>query len=127
MTEIELHPFEANDRDWLVANHADHYAREEDFDASFGALVAQIVDAYLADHDPSHEAGWIVWQGGRRLGSIFCVRLDETRAKLRLFLLVPEARGTGLGRVVRRDLCRQRVGVDRRRPARGRGTSGAGA
>ena len=35
-----------------------------------------------------------------RLGSIFCVKLDEKTAKLRLFLLVPEARGKGLGKLL---------------------------
>ena len=32
------------------------------------------------------------------MGSVFCVRLDAETAKLRLFLLTPQARGTGLGR-----------------------------
>ena len=52
----------------------------------------------FADHDPATERGWIAEKEGTRLGSIFCVRLNETTAKLRLFLLVPEARGLGLGK-----------------------------
>ena len=98
MDKIDIRRFTPSDRDWIVAQHADHYAREEGFDESFGILVAGIVDAFLADHDPEREAGWIAWQDGSRLGSIFCVRLDDTTAKLRLFLLAPQARGTGLGR-----------------------------
>ena len=98
MDEIEIRPFVAADRDWLVAQHRDHYAQAEGFDASFGVLVAQIVDDFLADHDPERERGWIAWQGGERLGCIFCVALDAQTAKLRLFLLVEAARGKGLGR-----------------------------
>ena len=97
MTEATIRAFEAADRDWLVAQHALHYAKEEGFDASFGALVAEILDAFIADHDPACERGWIAFDGADRLGSVFCVRLNETTAKLRLFLLVPEARGRGLG------------------------------
>ncbi|MEX3314857.1 GNAT family N-acetyltransferase [Sulfitobacter sp. PS-8MA] len=97
MDKIEIRHFTAADRDWLLAQHRDHYARVEGFDASFGRLVAQILDDFLRNHDPTCERGWIAWRGEARLGSIFCVRLDETRAKLRLFLLVPEARGRGLG------------------------------
>lgn len=97
MDQIEIRLFTAADRDWLLAQHRDHYARAEGFDASFGTLVAQILDDFLSQHDPACERGWIAWRGEERLGSIFCVRLDETRAKLRLFLLVPEARGQGLG------------------------------
>jgi GNAT superfamily N-acetyltransferase len=98
MEKIDLRRFEATDRDWLVAAHADHYAREEGFDATFGMLVAEILDGFLAEHDPARERGWIAWRGERRLGSIFCVALSPEVAKLRLFLLMPEARGQGLGR-----------------------------
>lgn len=98
MDEILIKRFKATDRDWVVAQHRDHYAAEEGFDAQFGVLVGQIADDFLADHDPSSEAGWIAWRGAERLGSIFCVRLDAQTAKLRLFLLVSAARGTGLGR-----------------------------
>ena len=97
MTTIEIRPFTAADRDWLVDAHSRLYAAEEGFDTSFGPLVADILDKFIADHDSQDEAGWIAWEGENRLGSIFCVRLDEKRAKLRLFLLQPEARGKGLG------------------------------
>ncbi len=98
MDAIDIRRFEAADRDWLLEQHEVHYARDQGFDQSFGILVAQILDGFLADHDPACEAGWIAWQGGQRLGSIFCVRLDAQTAKLRLFLLTPAARGRGLGR-----------------------------
>lgn len=98
MNRIDIRRFAAEDRDWLIEQHQVHYAQAEGFDASFGVLVAQIVDDFLAGHDTKDEAGWIAWQGDTRLGSIFCVRLDDRTAKLRLFLLTPEARGKGLGR-----------------------------
>ena len=93
--QFQIRPLTAADRDWLVDQHADHYARVEGFDQTFGPLVASIVDAFLDDHDPAAEAGWIAYEGACRLGSIFCVRLDRDIAKLRLFYLVPAARGTG--------------------------------
>ena len=98
MNDVEIRSFTPADRDWLVAEHKDHYAREEGFDDSFGVLVAEIIDAFLSDHNPDREAGWIACLGDVRLGSIFCVELDDTTAKLRLFLLNADARGTGLGR-----------------------------
>ena len=98
MNDITLCRFEAADTDWLVEQHATLYARDEGFDDSFGPLVRSILDAFVADHDPARECGWIAQDGTTRLGSIFCVRLDAETAKLRLFLLVPEARGKGAGR-----------------------------
>ena len=97
MDAITLRRFEAADIDWLVEQHATLYARDEGFDDSFGPLVRSILDAFVTDHDPARERGWIAQDGATRLGSIFCVALDDTTAKLRLFLLLPEARGRGLG------------------------------
>lgn len=98
MTEITVRPFRAEDAPWLVERHGTLYARDEGFDDSFGPLVARILDAFIADHDPSRERGWIAERAGVRLGSIFCVSLDDQTAKLRLFLLEPQARGEGLGK-----------------------------
>lgn len=98
MDEVILRPFRSTDLDWLVEQHGVLYARDDGFDESFEALVRSILKEFLADHDPSCEQGWIVEVAGQRLGSIFCVRADAQTAKLRLFLLLPEARGKGLGR-----------------------------
>ena len=93
-----LRHFAADDADWLTEQHSTVDAREEGFDSSFGQLVGRILQDFVAQHDPAIERGWIACDGASRLGSIFCVRADDQTAKLRLFLLLPEARGKGLGR-----------------------------
>ena len=98
--DFSLRPFAADDAEWLVDQHARHYAQVEGFDETFGPLVAGIISEFLADHDPKVEAGWIAHQGHRRLGSIFCVRLDDATAKLRLFYVVADARGTGVAQAL---------------------------
>ena len=100
MTETVLREFASSDIDWLVDAHADLYARDEGFDETFGPLVRSILEAFAASHDPSCEQGWIATRDGRPVGSIFCVRLNGTHAKLRLFLLLPTARGLGLGKLL---------------------------
>lgn len=84
------------DAGWIVERHGALYAEDEGFDASFEALVAEIVADFLRSHDPARERGWIAARGDHRLGSIFCVREAETVAKLRLFLVEKSERGNGL-------------------------------
>lgn len=96
MDAITISPFTAQDADWVVARHAALYRTEEGFDDSFGVLVGQIVGDFLAQNDPTREAGWIARQGDLRLGSIFVVTEAPGIAKLRLVLIEPQMRGTGL-------------------------------
>ncbi|WP_170759198.1 GNAT family N-acetyltransferase [Ruegeria lacuscaerulensis] len=98
MDDVLIRPFRAADAQWLVEQHGRLYERDEGFDASFAKLVRRILDGYVSSHDPAREGGWIAERAGERLGSIFCVALDDQTAKLRLFLLVPEVRGLGLGK-----------------------------
>ena len=98
MSDPVLRAFRADDAPWLVEQHQALYARDEGFDETFGPLVASILDDFIADHDPERERGWIAEVDGQRLGSIFCVAQSARTAKLRLFLLLPEARGKGLGK-----------------------------
>ncbi len=98
--DFALRPFEATDADWLVTEHARHYAQAEGFDDTFGPLVHSIVADFLNAHDPKAEAGWVAQRGGVRLGSIFCVRLDAATAKLRLFYVMQDARGTGVAQAL---------------------------
>lgn len=97
MTSPEFRPFAADDAAWLVDRHGALYARDEGFDETFPALVREIVDGFLAGHDPVREGGWILWQEGARIGSVFVVTEAPGVAKLRLVLLEPQARGQGLG------------------------------
>ncbi len=98
MDEVKLRPFAASDADWVISRHGALYAAEEGYDATFEALVAEIVADFLRHHDPDCEAGWIAVQGETRLGSIFVVKEAAGVAKLRLVLLEPVARGSGLAR-----------------------------
>ncbi|MCO6382785.1 GNAT family N-acetyltransferase [Oceanicola sp. 502str15] len=96
----ELRDLAPGDSGWIVERHGLLYARDEGYDASFEALVAEIMAEFIRNHDPARERGWIAWGGGRRLGSVFCVSRGDKTAQLRLFFLEPEARGLGLGRMM---------------------------
>lgn len=99
---IQLRQIEPRDRDWLVERHIALYRAECGFDDSFGVLVGEIVDAFIANFDPVCEAAWIADLDSTPVGSIFCVRLDPETAQLRLFFLEPDARGQGIGHLLLR-------------------------
>jgi GNAT superfamily N-acetyltransferase len=86
------------DLGWVIGAHGETYAREYGWDTSFEALVARIVADFAGHHDPAREAAWIAELDGRRVGSVFCVDArDGGTAVLRVLLVDPAARGTGLG------------------------------
>jgi GNAT superfamily N-acetyltransferase len=88
---------EPGDLGWVVMAHGDLYATEFGWDTTFEALVARIVADYAASDAMNRQAAWIAEVGGRRVGCVFCVEADETTAQLRILLVDPSARGSGLG------------------------------
>jgi DNA-binding MarR family transcriptional regulator/N-acetylglutamate synthase-like GNAT family acetyltransferase len=85
------------DLGWVVQAHGEVYAREYGFTWGVEALVADIAAKFIARFDPAWEKGWIAEVDGQRAGSVFVVRKSATVAQLRLLILMPEARGLGLG------------------------------
>ncbi|QIS11009.1 bifunctional helix-turn-helix transcriptional regulator/GNAT family N-acetyltransferase [Nocardia arthritidis] len=88
---------QAGEYGWVLQRHAALYAAEYGWDATYEALIARILADYLDNRDPALERAWIAEVGGRPAGSVFCVREDDTTARLRLLLVEPSARGLGVG------------------------------
>ena len=97
---VTLRDLQPGDSGWLIQQHAELYQQEQGFDGSFEALVAEILTDFIRNNDPKLERAFIAERNGQRLGSVFCTRKDAQTAKLRLFLLVPQARGLGLGHLL---------------------------
>lgn len=95
--DVALRPPEPGDFGWVIERNGALYASEHGFDSSYEALVARIVAEYLDKHDPDRERAWIAELDGDRVGAIFCVRKDDTTARLRLLHVEPSARGAGVG------------------------------
>jgi GNAT superfamily N-acetyltransferase len=86
------------DLGWVVMAHGEIYAAEFGWDASFEALVAQIVADYAREPEGRDRAAWIAELEGERVGCVFCVPgEDEGEARLRILLVDPRARGQSLG------------------------------
>jgi DNA-binding MarR family transcriptional regulator/predicted N-acetyltransferase YhbS len=94
---IVIRPPEEGDLGWVVQRHGALYAREFGWDGTFEAYVVRIMAEYVDAPDDGRRAAWIADAGGRRVGCIVCMALDEEVAQLRLFLVEPSARGLGIG------------------------------
>lgn len=86
------------DMGWVVQQHGLLYAQEFGWDISFEGLVAGIVAQFLQEFDPARERCWIAEIDGQQVGSVFLVKHSNEVAKLRLLLVDPAGRGSGLGK-----------------------------
>jgi DNA-binding MarR family transcriptional regulator/GNAT superfamily N-acetyltransferase len=93
---VVLRPPAAGDLGWVVQQNGALYAAEYGWDSSYEALVARIVAEYAERAGP-REASWIAEVDGEPAGCVFCMRADDQTARLRLLLVVPRARGLGIG------------------------------
>jgi DNA-binding MarR family transcriptional regulator len=92
-----LRPPRPGDYGWVAARHGVIYATEYGWDEQIEALCAEIVAAYVRNHDPKKECCWIAERNGVNIGCVFLVKEDGETARLRLLLVDPSARGLGIG------------------------------
>jgi DNA-binding MarR family transcriptional regulator/GNAT superfamily N-acetyltransferase len=94
---LVLRPPAPGDLGWVVERHGARYAAEYDWDTTFETLVARIVADFADRRDTKREAAWIAELDGERVGAVFCTAADAETAQLRLLLVEPSARGSGVG------------------------------
>jgi DNA-binding MarR family transcriptional regulator/N-acetylglutamate synthase-like GNAT family acetyltransferase len=95
---LVLRPPAPGDLGWVVERHGYRYAEEYGWGTSFEALVARIVADFAERDDTKREAAWIAELDGERVGCVFCTGADAAgAAQLRLLLVEPSARGSGVG------------------------------
>jgi len=93
-----LRTHKPGDIGWIIHRHGVLYAEEYGFDETFEALVADILARFIQHHDPKRERLWIAEQDGERIGSIMIVDAGEEVAQLRILLVEPKTRGSGIGK-----------------------------
>ena len=87
----------AGDIGWIVSRHGALYSEHYGWDERLEGLCAEIVAAFVRNHDPKRERCWIAERDGETVGSVMLVKETDEVARLRLLLVEPSARGLGIG------------------------------
>jgi len=93
------HDLKPGDIGYLIHLHGVLYAREQGWNPTFEAYVAGTLAEFAKSHS-DRERIWIVEKDGQVAGAIAIVSASREEAQLRWFLLDPELRGQGIGRIL---------------------------
>ncbi|MEQ1595754.1 MAG: GNAT family N-acetyltransferase [Casimicrobium sp.] len=102
--DIRLRTHQSGDIGWVISQHGEIYSREYGWDIRFESFVARIAADFVDQFDAEREVCFLAVRGDganeERLGCAFVVKQDAAVAKLRMVILVPRARGLGIGKTL---------------------------
>ena len=82
---------------YIIYLHGTLYAREYDLDQTFEGYVASGLGEFAKSFDQRKDRLWLAEESEQIVGSIAIAGQADRTAQLRWFLVLPEARGSGLG------------------------------
>jgi len=84
----------------VIHLHGLLYAREYGYQTCFESYVALAVHELYQRFDPERDRVWLCEHDGKMVGSLFLMHREVGAAQLRFFLIRPEYRGIGLGKLL---------------------------
>ncbi|HSH43898.1 MAG TPA: GNAT family N-acetyltransferase [Arenicellales bacterium] len=85
------------DLGYVMYLHGIYYRPRYGYGIEFESYVALAVHEIYRHYDPDRDRIWICEHQGRIIGSLVLMHRDKDAAQLRLFLVLPEYQGIGLG------------------------------
>jgi DNA-binding MarR family transcriptional regulator/GNAT superfamily N-acetyltransferase len=95
---VTLRTHRYGDMSWIAERQIEVYEQEYGWRERFEYMMIRIAADILENFDPARERIWVAERDGVRIGSVCVVAETKSVARLRLLLVDPEARGSGLGR-----------------------------
>ncbi len=108
---VTIRTYRKEDISYVIRRHRELYEDEYSFGDEFGDYVEKYVTEFDKQCDTEKENIWIAETEGKPVGMIAIVKVDDTTAQLRWFLIEPHMRGIGLGyRLMKTavDFCREK-------------------
>lgn len=93
---------EPGDLGYVMYLHGLYYRPRFGYGTGFEGYVALAIHDFYRGYDPARDRVWICEHGERIVGSLVLMHQGEDVAQLRLFLLLPDYQGLGLGREMMR-------------------------
>lgn len=94
---VKIRAYEPKDIDYIIKRHRELYDIEYGFGREFGDYVEKYVLEFDEHCDKDSENIWIAEADGKQVGVIAIVKVDDSTAQLRWFLIEPHMRSKGLG------------------------------
>jgi GNAT superfamily N-acetyltransferase len=105
------HELKPGDIGYLIYLHGSLYAKEYKYDQTFEAYVAHGLVEFVKSFNPYRDRIWLAEAEGGIIGSVAIVRTSKVETQLRWFLVHPDYRGQGLGKILLQEalkFCKER-------------------